>query len=318
MKIIVLDGHTLNPGDLSWKDLESIGELHVYDRTKPEEIVDRARHCDILFTNKTPLDGIILRALKKLRYIGVLATGYNVVDIETAKELGIVVTNIPTYGTNAVAQMVFAHILEICHHVGAHSEDVKNGGWAGSKDFCYWNYPLIELAGKKIGIVGLGKIGKVVARIAQAFEMDVLAVDTGHKKADTLSGIKIVDLDHLLKNSDIISLHCPLTKETEGVINRDSIRIMKEGAILVNTSRGQLINEQDLADALNEGKIAAAGLDVLSNEPPHEDNPLIKAKNCIITPHIAWAPKEARERLMDIAVGNLKSFLDGSPVNVVN
>jgi glycerate dehydrogenase len=316
MKIVVLDGYTLNPGDLSWAGLESFGELTAYDRTKPEEVLERIAGCEIVFTNKTPLTGKTIRALKETRYIGVLATGYNVVDIEAAKESGITVTNVPTYGTNAVAQMVFAHLLEVCHHVWRHNELVKKGEWIKRGDFCFWDYPLIELAGKTMGIIGYGRIGRTVSKIARAFGMHVLVVDPDpdYDQAD----IQFVDFNRLFMDSDIISLHCPLTDYTEGIINNENISRMKDGVILINTSRGQLVVEQDLARALNNGKIAAAGLDVLSSEPPSGDNPLLSAKNCILTPHIAWAPKESRERLMDIAVENLKSFLEGKPVNVVS
>ena len=256
--------------------------------------------------------------MPNVKYIGVLATGYNIVDIEAAKELGITVTNIPTYGTDSVAQMVFAHLLEICHHVAAHSDAVKNGEWTNNVDWCFWKYPLIELAGKTMGIIGYGRIGQAVGRVAQAFGMKVLANDKYPNKDLESDTLKYVELDELLANSDVISLHCPLFEENKGMINKDSIAKMKDGVIIINTSRGPLIVEDDLAEALNSGKVYAAGLDVVSTEPIKADNPLLKAKNIFLTPHIAWAPKESRQRLMDIAVNNLKQFLEGSPVNVVN
>ncbi|MGB4131396.1 MAG: D-2-hydroxyacid dehydrogenase, partial [Tepidanaerobacteraceae bacterium] len=272
----------------------------------------------IVFTNKTPLPREVLSKVPNVKYIGVLATGYNIVDIEAAKELGITVTNIPTYGTDSVAQMVFAHLLEICHHVAAHSDAVKNGEWTNNVDWCFWKYPLIELAGKTMGIIGYGRIGQAVGRVAQAFGMKVLANDKYPNKDLESDTLKYVELDELLANSDVISLHCPLFEENKGMINKDSIAKMKDGVIIINTSRGPLIVEDDLAEALNSGKVYAAGLDVVSTEPIKADNPLLKAKNIFLTPHIAWAPKESRQRLMDIAVNNLKQFLEGSPVNVVN
>lgn len=318
MKIVVLDGYTLNPGDLTWKGLENIGQLTVYDRTPESKIIDRIGDAEIVFTNKTPLTREIFEKAPQIRYVGVLATGYNVVDIEAAKDKGIVVTNIPTYGTDAVAQFTFALLLEMCHHVWAHSEAVKQGAWTRSLDFCFWNYPLIELAGKTMGIIGLGRIGRSVARIAQAFGLSVLAYDEYPNKELETDTLRYVDLEELLANSDVISLHCPLFESTQGIINKDTIAKMKDGVMIINTSRGPLIIDQDLADALNSGKVSGAALDVVSVEPIEERNPLLKAKNCIITPHIAWAPKESRERLMNIAVDNLEKFLNGNPVNVVN
>ena len=317
MKIVVLDGYTLNPGDLSWDGLEKIGDLHVYDRTSHEDIINRSEGAEIVFTNKTPMSRETLSSLKDLKYIGVLATGYNIVDIEAAKEFGIVVTNIPTYGTAAVSQFVFALLLEICHHVGEHSEKVKEGAWSNCPDFCFWNHPLIELAGKTMGIVGMGKIGKASAKIAQAMGMKVLAFD--HYRDESLENetLKYVDLLELYRHSDIVNLHCPLFEDTKGMINRETIAMMKDGVIIINTSRGPLIVEQDLADALNSGKVYAAAVDVVSTEPAKMDNPLIQAKNCIITPHIAWAPTESRERLMTIAVDNLEKFLNNEPINVI-
>ncbi|NLC44835.1 MAG: D-2-hydroxyacid dehydrogenase [Clostridiales bacterium] len=318
LKIVVLDGYTLNPGDLSWSGLEQLGECKVYDRTSYEEVLDRIGDAQIIYTNKTPITREIIEKSSNLKWIGVLATGYNVVDTQAAKERGIPVANIPTYGTAAVAQMVFAHLLEICHHVSEHSNAVKNGEWTVNPDFCFWKYPLIELAGKTMGLIGYGRIGQATGKIAQALGMKVLAYDNYQNPGLENESMQYVSLQELLKQSDVISLHCPLLDSTKGMINRDTIAEMKDSAILINTSRGPLIVEEDLADALNNDKIYAAAVDVVSVEPIQEDNPLLKAKNMIITPHIAWAPKESRERLMQRAVDNLKSFLDGKPNNVVN
>lgn len=317
MKIVVLDGYTLNPGDLSWKGLEELGELIVYDRTPVDKVAERINDAEIVFTNKTPITRDSMDKTN-IRFIGVLATGYNIVDTAAAKEKGIVVSNVPAYSTASVAQMVFAHILEICHHVAGHSEAVMRGDWTNNQDFCFWNYPLIELAGKTLGIIGYGRIGQQTAAIAQAFGMKVLATANHPNLALENENMKYVGMDELFANSDIISLHCPLFEETKGIINRNTIAKMKDGVIIINTSRGPLIVEEDLADALNSGKIYAAGVDVVSSEPIKGDNPLLKAKNLFITPHIAWAPKEARIRLMNITVDNLKAFLNGNPVNVVN
>lgn len=314
-KIVILDGYTENPGDLSWDGFAELGDVTVYDRTPSDLIAQRIADADIVITNKTPLTGETIKNAEKMQYIGVLATGYNVVDVMAAKEKGVVVTNIPTYGTDAVAQFVFALLLEICHHVQHHSDAVKEGRWSKAPDFCFWDYPLIELVGKTMGIIGYGRIGQATGRIAKAFGMKVIAYDSYQNpelKDDYVS------LDTLLSESDVIALHCPLFPETEGIINKESIAKMKDGVILINNSRGPLIVEQDLADALNSGKIAAAGLDVVSSEPIKEDNPLLQAKNCLITPHISWAPKESRQRLMDIAVANLRGFLSGARQNVVN
>lgn len=318
MKIVVLDGFTLNPGDLTWAALEKHGTVSVYDRTPVELVVERIGDADIVFTNKTVLGASILKQVPSVKYIGVLATGYNVVDGEAAKELGIVVTNVPAYGTAAVAQFVFALLLELCHHVGAHSNAVYQGDWMKSPDFCFWLNPLIELSGKTLGIIGYGRIGQETGKIAQAFGMKVLAFSPHKNPALECATMKYVDLDELYAQSDVISLHCPLFESTKGMINQQSIAKMKDGVILINTSRGQLIVEEDLRDALNSGKIAMAGLDVVSSEPIQAYNPLLAAKNCIITPHIAWAPKETRARLMQIAMDNLDQFLAGNPVNVVN
>ena len=317
MKIVILDGYTENPGDLSWAGLEALGQVTVYDRTPPSEILARAKGAEVLLTNKTPLSAETLATLApQLRYIGVLATGYNVVDVEAAKAQGVPVCNIPTYGTTAVAQFVMALLLELCHHVGDHSRSVKAGDWSRCPDFCYWNSPLIELAGKTFGVIGYGRIGRAAARLAAAFGMEVLAYDTHATGMDEVA--RLVSLDEVLEKSDVISLHCPLFENNRGMINQESIARMKDGVLLINTSRGPLIDEAALAQALHTGKVAGAGLDVLETEPARPDNPLLAEPNCLITPHIAWAPKESRQRLMDIAVANLAAWLDGKPQNVVN
>ena len=317
MKIVILDGYTENPGDLSWEGFEKLGDLTVYDRTSEDLIEERIKGAEIVLTNKTPLKRDVIEK-SSMKYIGVLATGFNVVDIVAAKEKGIAVTNIPTYGTAAVAQFAIALLLEMCHHVGHHNAEVQKGRWSESLDFCFWDYPLIELEGKTMGIIGFGRIGQATARIAIALGMKVLAYDEYVNKDLETDNIKYVSLDELLANSDAISLHAPLTATTEGVINKANIAKMKEGVLIINTSRGPLIVEEDLKDALNSGKVGAAAVDVVSVEPIKKDNPLLGVKNCIITPHIAWATKEARGRLMDIAVNNLASFLNGKPVNVVS
>ncbi|MDD3929631.1 MAG: D-2-hydroxyacid dehydrogenase [Sphaerochaeta sp.] len=313
--IVILDGYTLNPGDLGWEGFEAFCDVTIYDRTEQQQILSRIGSADIVITNKTPLDAQTIAMAPNLKYIGVLATGYNVVDIEAARRRGVVVTNIPTYGTDAVAQFAFAMLLEIAHHVQHHSDAVKEGRWTNHQDFCFWDYPLIELAGKTMGIIGYGRIGQATARIARAFGMQVIAYDVSQQSGNS---DVYVDLDTLLGSSDVISLHCPLFESTRGIINKDSIARMKDGVILLNNSRGPLVVEQDLADALNSGKVYAAGLDVVSEEPIKADNPLLSAKNCLITPHISWAPKESRQRLMDIAVENLKAFLEGKPQHVVS
>lgn len=318
MKIVVLDGYTENPGDLSWEGLEKLGELTVYDRTPADQIIERMKGAEAVYTNKTPISREAIAACPELKFIGVLATGYNVVDTTAAKEAGIVVSNIPTYGTDAVAQYAMALLLEMCHHVGEHSDCVKAGEWTNNKDWCFWNHPLIELAGKTLGVIGFGRIGQRTAEIAMAFGMNVLAYDEYQNKALESDRCKYASLDELLANSDAISLHCPLFPSTEGIINKDTIAKMKDGVMIVNTSRGPLIVEADLRDALNSGKVAGAAVDVVSTEPIKMDNPLLQAKNMIITPHIAWAPKESRQRLMNIAVDNLQAFVNGSPENVVN
>ena len=321
MNIVVLDGYTENPGDLSWEGFEKLGSLKVYDRTSltdEEEIISRIGTADAVITNKTPLSRKVFESCPSIKYIGVLATGYNVVDVEAAKEKGIAVANIPTYGTTAVAQFAIAMLLEICHHVAHHSQAVYEGRWENNKDWCFWDYPLIELAGKTMGIIGFGRIGQNTAVLAQALGMKVLAYDTNHIPELESDTCKYEELDELLKASDVITLHCPLFSSTQGIINKDTIAKMKDGVIILNNSRGPLIVEEDLCEALNSGKVYAAGLDVVSSEPIKGNNPLLKAKNCFITPHISWAPKESRQRLMDIAVNNLKAFMDGQPVNIVN
>ncbi len=317
MKIVVLDGYALNPGDLSWKDLESLGSCKIYDRTPPHLVAIRCKGAQIVFTNKTPISRKAIENLPGLKYIGVMATGYNIVDIESARKQGIPVTNVPTYGTQSVAQMVFALLLELTQNVGHHAYTVRSGRWSGSLDFCYWDHPLIELDGLTMGIIGFGRIGQATGTIASAFGMNILACDP-MMPANLTNYISMVDLDALLKTSDIISLHCPLTPENERFLNKDRINLMKESAFLINTSRGPLVDEHDLAVSLNEGRIAGAGLDVLSVEPPGSDNPLLTAKNCLITPHISWATKAARIRLMNIVVQNLRAFIEGTPENVVN
>ena len=322
-KAVILDGYTLNPGDLDWSPLEKLANFEIYDRTtyslaETDLIVERAKDAEIILTNKTPLNEKIIVQLPKLEYIGVLATGYNVVDVEAARKRDIVVTNIPDYGTNTVAQAAFALLLELCHHVGAHDEAVKKGEWTNSPDFCFWNHPIVELSGKTMGIIGYGRIGQVTSRIAQAFGMKVLAYNRTREKVVETEKVRYASLEDLYKNSDVIVLHCPLTEENKGFINKEAISQMKDGVFIINNARGALINEADLADALNRGKVGGVGLDVVSEEPIKADNPLLHAKNCIITPHISWASIEARKRLMDIAADNLQKFLEGNPVNVVN
>lgn len=321
MKIVVLDGYCLNPGDLDWDGLSKLGECTVYDRTSltdVKEVIDRIGDAQVVYTNKTPLPREVFDSCPNIRFVGVLATGYNVVDVNAAKEKGIPVANIPTYGTASVGQFAIALLLEICHHIGHHNEAVHEGRWESNPDWCFWDYPLIELDGKKMGIIGYGRIGQSTGRIAQALGMKVLAYDAYQNPALENENCRYATLDEVLGQSDVIALHCPLFPETEGIINKENISKMKDGVIILNNSRGPLIVEQDLADALNSGKVAAAGLDVVSTEPIKGDNPLLKAKNCIITPHISWAPKESRKRLMDIAVNNLEEYLKGTPVNVVN
>jgi len=318
MKIVVIEGYSLNPGDLSWAGLEALGTLTMYDRTPQHLIVERCKDAEIVFTNKEPLGRNIMERLPKLKFIGVLATGYNCVDIAAARDLGIVVSNVPGYGTNSVVQLSFALLLELTLRVQDHSNAVRNGDWSRSPDFCFWNYPLIELSGKTMGIIGFGDIGKKVGDVASAFGMKVIGNSRTRTDQSHRSNFRWASVEELLEQSDVVSLHCPLTPDTTGLIKRDNLKRMKPSAFLLNTSRGPLIVEQDLADALNEGVIAGAGIDVLSKEPPPPDNPLLSARNCIITPHIAWATREARIRLMDIVVSNTKAYIGGSPVNVVS
>ena len=317
MKIVILDGYTENPGDLSWSGFEALGELIVYDRTPQEQVIERIGQAEIVIVNKTPIDRATIEACPRIKYIGVLATGYNVIDVQAATEKNISVCNIPTYGTDSVGQFAIALLLEICHHVAHHDQAVHAGRWEANPDWCFWDYPLIELAGKTMGVIGFGRIGQTTGRIAKALGMKIIACDeypndSGRTLADYIS------LDELFARSDVICLHCPLFPSTAGIINKENIAKMKDGVIIINNSRGQLIRENDLAEALNSGKIYAAGIDVVSSEPIRGDNPLLKAKNCIITPHISWAPKESRQRLMDIAENNLRAFLAGKPINVVN
>lgn len=316
-KIVCLDGYTLNPGDLDWGPIKALGEFVTHDRSAPCEVVPRAAVAEIILTNKTVLSHEHFAQLPKLKYVGVLATGYNVVDIEAARERKIPVVNIPTYGTRSVAQMVFAHLLNLAQRVGDHARTVIQGDWAKCPDFCYWNSPLMELEGLTMGIVGFGRIGQATGAVARAFGMRVLAFSPEFPLGER-DGARLVPLEELLRESDVVSLHCPLTPETKGLINRERLALMKPTAFLINTSRGPLVDEAALAEALNAGRIAGAGLDVLSVEPPSPDNPLLAAKNCFITPHIAWATRAARARLLQIAADNLRAFLEGKPKNVVN
>jgi len=320
MKIVVLDGYTENPGDLSWDALGKFGDLTVYDRTPvrdEDEIIRRIGDAEMVYTNKTPISRKVIDACPNMKFISLLATGYNVVDYQYAAEKGIPVTNVPTYGTASVSQFSIALLLEICHHIGHHDASVHAGNWENNADWCYWDYPLIELEGKTIGIIGFGRIGQAEGRVARALGMRVIAYDL-HPSDQGREIAEYVDLDTLYAEADVITLHCFLTPENTGMINKESIAKMKDGVILINNARGQLIVEQDVADALNSGKMAGAGLDVVYTEPIRGDNPLLKAKNCIITPHISWAPKESRQRIMDCAVQNAEAYLAGTPVNVVN
>ena len=318
MKIVVLDGYTLNPGDLSWDELNALGEVVIYDRTSSEKIVERADGAEIVLTNKTPLGASEISQLNSLKYIGVLATGYNIVDIEAAKNQGVIVSNVPAYGTESVVQMTFSLLLELTLHVQKHSDAVREGKWANSKDFCFWDFPLIELAGKTIGIIGFGSIGQRVADVATAFGMNVIGYSRTQTDQSHRKNFKWASIPDLLVASDVVSIHCPLTAETKGLINRENLQKMKNAAFLINTSRGPIVVDEDLAEALNNGTIAGAGIDVLSVEPPQKDNPLFTAENCIITPHIAWASKEARTRLLAIALENISAYITGNPTNIVN
>ena len=317
MKIVVMDGKGVNPGDMSWKQIQQFGELIVYERTASEEIIDHVGDAEIVLTNKTVFDEDTIAKLKNVKYIGVLATGYNVVDLKAASKRGIVVTNIPAYSTDSVAQMTFAHILNVTNHVDHYARASRDGEWSRCPDFCYWDKPLVELAGKTIGIIGLGNIGMKVANIALDFGMNVIAY-TRKEPKEIPNGINKASIDNILSDSDIISLHCPLTKQTRELIKKDSIAKMKRGVIVVNTGRGPLVNEEDVANALHNGLIGAYCADVMCSEPPSADNPLFVEQNAYITPHVAWASKEARIRLMDIAEKNIHSFLSGKPINVVN
>lgn len=320
MKIVILDGYTENPGDLSWEEIEKLGELTVYDRTSltnMQEVIDRIDDAEIVLTNKTPITAEVLDECPNVKFIGVLATGYNVIDYKYAKEKNIPVSNVPAYGTASVSQFAIGLLLEICHHIGHHDQTVHQGRWESSSDWCYWDYPLIELDGKTMGIIGFGRIGQSTGKIAKALGMEVLAYDN-YPNENGKAIAEYVELDTLLAQSDVVALHCPLFPETEGIINKDTISKMKDGVILMNNSRGQLVVEQDLADALNSGKVSAAGLDVVSTEPIKGNNPLLTAKNCFITPHISWAPKESRQRILDCTVQNIQAFLEGNPLHVVN
>ena len=318
MKIVILDGYTLNPGDLSWDELKKSGEVVIYDRTPVDKVVERAAGAEIVFTNKTPVTEEAIKNLASLKFIGVLATGYNIVNTEAAKAKGIIVSNVPGYGTASVVQMTFALLLELCLHVQEHSESVRDGKWARSADWCFWDYPLVELSGKTIGIIGFGNIGQKVGDVATAFDMKIIGNSRHWTDQSHRPNFRWAEVPELLAQSDVISIHCPLFPETKGLINKESLQTMKRSAFLLNTSRGPIVADHDLADALNNDVIAGAGIDVLSVEPPSINNPLFTAKNCIITPHIAWAAKEARERLMKTTVSNLSTFLNGNPVNVVN
>lgn len=320
MKIVVLDGYTLNPGDLSWDALQQFGEVTVYPRTayNNKDIIKNIGIAEIVLTNKTPITEEVFKKAPNLKYIGVLATGYNVINIDAAKKYEVVVTNIPSYSTLSVAQFTMGLLLELCHHIGDHSRAVYQGEWTKSPDFSFWNSPLIELHGKTMGIIGFGSIGQATAKIAQAFGLKVIIYTRTPRPKLASESCTFLSFNELLDNSDIISLHCPLTAKTQGIINQETIKRMKDGVMLINTSRGPLIVEKDLKEALNNNKISGAAIDVVSSEPISADNPLLGAKNCIITPHIAWAPKEARQRLMDTAIKNLKAYLNHAPKNVVS
>lgn len=317
MNIVILDGYTTNPGDLNWDAMKSLGGFTHHDRTPPERIVSRAAGAEIIIVNKTLITREVIAALPRLRYIGLLSTGVNVVDLAAARERGIIVTNVPAYSTPSVVQLTFALLLELTQHVGYHSQTVRKGQWTASADFCYWDYPLVELAGLTMGIVGFGRIGQAVSKVALAFGMHVLAHGP-RLTATNHAGVDVTSMDDLLRRSDVVSLHCPLTEQTRGLINTEALAKMKPSAYLLNTSRGPLVDQHALAEALTSGRLAGAGLDVLSAEPPPADNPLLQAPNCIITPHIAWGTRAARSRLIDVATANVQAFLDGRPANVVS
>ncbi len=316
MNIVILDGYTCNPGDLGWREFEALGACAVYDRTPENEVAARAREAEIIITNKALVRAATINALPRLRYIGVMATGYNIVDVTAARARGIPVCNVPEYGSASVAQAAFALLLELTNHAGHHAQTVAAGRWTNAPDWCYWDFPLIELSGLSLGIVGYGRIGRAVARIARGFGMNVLA--TRRERNESKDETRLVSLDVLLRESDVVSLHCPLTEQTKHLINSQTLAQMKPAALLINTARGGIINEADLAAALNEGRLAGAGLDVLSVEPPPASNPLLQARNCLITPHVAWASRPARARLLHLAAENLRCFLGGKPRNVVN
>lgn len=321
MDIVILDGYTENPGDLSWKELEALGKLTVYDRTSltdEREIIGRIGGADVVITNKTPLSRRVMDACPNIRFIAVLATGYNIVDVDCARERGIPVSNVPVYGTRSVSQFAIALLLEVCHHIGYHSDTVHAGKWQHHQDWCYWDYPLIELAGKTYGLLGCGNIGIHTAEIAKALGMRVIAYDARETDAGRALGVEYVTLDELFAQSDVLGLQMPLLPFNTGIINRENIARMKDGVILINNSRGQMVVEEDLAEALNSGKVAAAALDVVSTEPIRGDNPLLKAKNCILTPHMSWGAKESRRRILDCTVENVRAFRQGRPQNVVN
>ncbi len=318
MRIVILDGHAANPGDLSWEPLQSLGDLEVYDQTPVEAVVSRAQGAEAVMTTRVPLPAQILRELKQLRYIGAIFTGYDGIDLDAARELNVTVTNVPGYSNTSVGQLVFALLLELCHHVDLHNAATHAGEWSSSPYFSFWKTPLIELQDKTMGIIGFGRIGRHVGKVAVAMGMRVIAASRTRKDTPDWPGFRWCDQDELLAAADVVSLHCPLLPQTRGMINAAALSKMKPGAFLINTSRGPLIIEQDLADALNEGRLAGAAVDVLSVEPPSPDNPLLDAKNCIVTPHIAWATQEARQRLIQFAAENLRAFLEGHPVNVVN
>lgn len=321
MKIVVLDGYTENPGDLSWDGLKALGEVEVYDRTSltdPEEAVARIGDAEVAVTNKTPVTKEVFDACPNLKYVALLATGYNVVDVAYARQKGIAVSNVPTYGTDSVSQFAIALLLELCHHIGHHDQAVHQGRWEHCADWCFWDYPLVELAGKTMGIIGFGRIGHRTGQIAKVLGMRVIVNDSHENPAFKAEGFAYVDRDTLYGESDVVVLHCPAFPDTVGMINKDSIAKMKDGALLVNNSRGQLVVEQDLAEALDSGKLGGAAVDVVSTEPIKGDNPLLRAKNCIITPHMSWGAKEARQRIMDITVENVKAYQSGHPQNVVN
>ncbi|NGM63159.1 D-2-hydroxyacid dehydrogenase [Sphingobacterium sp. SGG-5] len=317
MKIVILDGYAMNPGDLDWAALHALGDVVIHDRTDEAQVIEQGEGADALLTNKVPISRQVIDALPQLKYIGVMATGYNIIALDRAKERDIVVTNVPGYSTTSVVQLTFSLLLELCFRTQRHSDAVKKGKWSSSPDFCFWDYPLVELSGKKLGIIGLGSIGQKVADVASAFGMEVLAFSRTQTDQSHRQNFRWVSLDELFTEADVVTLHCPLTEATANMIDRRSLAQMKSSAVLINTSRGGLVHAQDLADALNAGKIRAAGLDVLEKEPPVADHPLFTAKNCLITPHIAWATHESRVRLMATVVDNFKAFLEGHPVNLV-